>query len=397
MRLKLFFLTIIFFCSFFLSAQNREIEFEKGKWQAVLEKAQKENKLIYLDCYTTWCGPCKRMAKYIFTNDTVADFYNKNFVNAKIDMEKGEGIELAKKYGIRAYPTMLYLNSSGEVVHRSCGSAPTTKFISIGKDALNPETRLMTATEKFNKGVNPKIDVASYLGMLDDACQDIQTELGDYFASQKEEELTSRENWEIIYRFVNDYSSKQFRLFEANKPAFEERYTVDSVRSKLNSVYASGLRQAVKNKDSDTFDALKSKVNASGSPDAEKIVMTADLELYKSEGDWDKYIQLLSSYGDKYLEDKAMDLNGIAWLFYEHTDDRALLEKAERWAKRAVELQDIYPTNDTYASILYKLGKKEEAQKAAERAISLAKTNGNNYDETKQLLKKIERLKTPEK
>jgi hypothetical protein len=221
----------------------------------------------------------------------------------------------------------------------------------------------------------------------------MQTELSNYFASQKDSQLASRANWEIIYRFVNDYSSREFQLFEKNKRSFEELYTVDSVRSKLNSVYASGLKQAVRKKDSDTYDALKAKVNSSGAADAEKIVMNAELELYQSKGDWDKYIQTANAYADKYLEDKASELNGIAWMFYEHTDDIALLQKAEGWAKRAVELQDIYPTNDTYASVLYKLGKKEEAKKAAERAISLAKESGSNYDETKELLKKIEKLK----
>ena len=58
------------------TAQNREIKFEQGNWAGILEKAKKENKIIYLDCYTTWCGPCKWMAKNVFTNDTAADFYN---------------------------------------------------------------------------------------------------------------------------------------------------------------------------------------------------------------------------------------------------------------------------------------------------------------------------------
>src|SRR3954471_13635384 len=91
------FLTVIFLASAAL-AQNRSIEFDHGTFAELLARAKKENKMIYIDCYTSWCGPCKWMAKNVFTNDTVADFYNNNFVNAKIDMEKGEGIELAQKY-----------------------------------------------------------------------------------------------------------------------------------------------------------------------------------------------------------------------------------------------------------------------------------------------------------
>ena len=97
--------SFVFFSSTSFS-QNRSIEFNHSAWSEILAQAKKENKMIYVDCYTSWCGPCKWMAKNVFTNDTVADFYNTNFINAKIDMEVGEGIELAKKYDIRAYPIM---------------------------------------------------------------------------------------------------------------------------------------------------------------------------------------------------------------------------------------------------------------------------------------------------
>src|SRR3989304_5110710 len=90
--------------------QNRSINFEHGAWKDILTKAKTEKKLIMLDAFTSWCGPCKWMAKNVFTNDTVADYYNATYVNAKIDMEKGEGIDLAKKYGVQAYPTFLFID-----------------------------------------------------------------------------------------------------------------------------------------------------------------------------------------------------------------------------------------------------------------------------------------------
>ena len=64
-------------------AQNRSIRFEPKDWKKAVEKARKENKLIFLDCHTSWCGPCKNLAANIFTKDAVADFYNQNFINGK--------------------------------------------------------------------------------------------------------------------------------------------------------------------------------------------------------------------------------------------------------------------------------------------------------------------------
>src|SRR6185503_10815231 len=98
----------------------------------LLARAKKEKKMIMVDAFTTWCGPCKWMAKNIFPNDTVAEFYNKNFINAKIDMEKGEGPDLAKKYEVGCYPTFLFIDGNGQLIHRQSGGGEVKSFIQLG-------------------------------------------------------------------------------------------------------------------------------------------------------------------------------------------------------------------------------------------------------------------------
>ena len=85
-----------------------------------------------MDAYTTWCGPCKRMAAEVFTEPEVGRFYNENFINVKIDMEKGEGIELARQYDVYAYPTLLFINGEGELVHRGLGYQDFVQFYEPG-------------------------------------------------------------------------------------------------------------------------------------------------------------------------------------------------------------------------------------------------------------------------
>ena len=138
---KISLLVLSLFSAASVFAQNRAIQFETGKFAEVLAKAKKENKPIMMDAYTTWCGPCKMMDKMVFTNDTVADFYNANFIAYKADMEKGEGLELAKRYEVRAYPNFLFLDAEGNVLHRSVGARPPKLFVEVVKDALNPEKR----------------------------------------------------------------------------------------------------------------------------------------------------------------------------------------------------------------------------------------------------------------
>ncbi len=131
------FLTLLF--AFSAVAQNRQIAFETGDLASVFAKAKKENKLIFVDAMTTWCGPCKTMAKHVFTNDTVADYFNANFVNLKFDMEKGEGINFAKQYDVNCFPNLIFLDADGNIVHRQAGSMPSKDFMEFAKKTKTPE------------------------------------------------------------------------------------------------------------------------------------------------------------------------------------------------------------------------------------------------------------------
>ena len=117
------YILLIFACIYaiHLNAQNAGINFLHGTtWAEAVAKAKAENKLIFIDFYTQWCGPCLNMAQTVFSLPTVGYYYNQTFINLKIDAEEGEGITLAKKYGVRSYPTYAFIDpATEEIVHRS--------------------------------------------------------------------------------------------------------------------------------------------------------------------------------------------------------------------------------------------------------------------------------------
>lgn len=104
-----------------ISEGNKGIEFEHISFNELLLKAKKQDKLIFMDCYTSWCGPCRAMTNTVFTRPEIGSYFNSHFINTKIDMEKGEGIELARKYRIKAYPTLLFLDMNGNVIETLVG------------------------------------------------------------------------------------------------------------------------------------------------------------------------------------------------------------------------------------------------------------------------------------
>lgn len=112
------------------------ITFIEQDWDKALKQAKAENKLVFIDIYATWCGPCKMLKKNTFTDKKVGDFFNKNFVNVSIDGEKGVGPQLAQKFGITAYPSLIVTNADGKPVLYTMGYIDPTTLLSFADAAL---------------------------------------------------------------------------------------------------------------------------------------------------------------------------------------------------------------------------------------------------------------------
>lgn len=105
-------------------------------WAAVLEKARSRNKLIFVDVFATWCGPCKVMDKTVFRDPEIGAFYNDNFINVKIDADKGYGPDFVIDHSVAGYPTYLYFSPQGELLAKEVGAKEQSQFLSIGKSAV---------------------------------------------------------------------------------------------------------------------------------------------------------------------------------------------------------------------------------------------------------------------
>jgi thioredoxin len=113
------------------------IKFFKGTWAEALKKAEEDSMLIFLDAYASWCGPCKIMAKYTFTDDKVGHFFNKNFINYKMDMEKDpEGPRLSRKFDLQNYPTVYILDINEKIVSSEVGALDVRPFLRFGQSAF---------------------------------------------------------------------------------------------------------------------------------------------------------------------------------------------------------------------------------------------------------------------
>lgn len=373
-----------------VAAQNRSINFEHGTWAEITAKAKKENKLIFLDAFTSWCGPCKWMAKNTFTNDTTADFYNSNFVNAKIDMEKGEGMQIAEKYQVQAYPSLLYINGDGKVMHRTCGAIPSKDFVELGKLALDPNKRFAAYSDKYDAGNREPAFVISYLDMLDASALNTGKVADEYLNAQKESELANRGNWTILKNYSRSTNSKSFKYLETHLNDFYAKYTQDSVDAVIVNNYSGVLYTAVREKNDVAFHKTKNMLVKANYKNADKMISSIEMEKFAHEEKWNDYANTAINHMEKFVDknDYGM-MNNLAWQFYENVTDKTQLAMAEAWAKTAAEGENAYASYDTYAAVQYKAGKLKEAEATANKAIELGKKEGADVSGTQELLEKI--------
>ncbi|WP_243649591.1 thioredoxin family protein [Acetobacteroides hydrogenigenes] len=267
-----------------LLAQNRSVSFEDTTLAVSLAKAKAANKLIFFDGYATWCGPCKYMSNTVFKQDKVADFFNANFVNVKFDMEKGEGIELAKKYAVKAYPTFLILDAEGNLVHRIVGGAEADEFIEKVKVGMNPTTSLAGQQASYQNGNREPDFVKSYLKTLQDAymedsAQDVATA---YLRSLKEKDRITKENWPIYNDFINDASSKEFLFILTNRIKFTDAIGDSAVDAKISSVFTEKAMSFLVNRKGSVYskeEALKLRnlISASKPANIQKFNLILDM------------------------------------------------------------------------------------------------------------------------
>jgi thiol-disulfide isomerase/thioredoxin len=391
-KLPVYTIILLFTCLTGFS-QNRSITFSEKPWSEILSFAQARNKMIFLDAYATWCGPCKWMAANMFTKDTVADYYNKNFVCVHFDMEKGEGPVLAQSYQVKAYPSLLFINPQGELVHKRVGAPQNVQdYLDMGNIALTPGEGFTAYVKKFGEGNRNAAFMVKYLSRLQEAYMPVDEPLNQYFASQKEGDLLNRTNWEMIYAYVTDMDSQIFVYFIKHQKEFESLYTPDSVNSKIFSVFLQSLSNIARSRTytPEKYNEVKVKIRASGFAEAEKVIFSGDLNLYQTRSNMEQFLSLAYSDFDKYYSRDYVMLNRIAWSFFQIATEQKYLEKATQWARQSIALKSTSENNDTYANLLFKSGKKEEAVKSMKVAIELAKKEKVPTKDFEETLKKFE-------
>ena len=146
---------------------SKGIEFKNISFDEAMVISQTEGKPLFIDFYTTWCGPCKYLTKKVFIDESLGNYYSTNFISIKIDGDSPEGIELKNKHRISAFPTMLFLNDENQLLKKVIGVRDASQLLQIGHLVLNPEsTDLFKMNEAYNQGQRDSKFIVEYIREL---------------------------------------------------------------------------------------------------------------------------------------------------------------------------------------------------------------------------------------
>lgn len=259
-----------------------QTDFRQISYQEGLDAAKKEGKLLFVDFYTAWCGPCKLLAKSVFPRKEVGDFMNEHFVCLSIDAEKGEGVELKEKFEIKGYPTCLIITQDGQVQYRSVGGGDDwEEFLVRMKRGADVRNSMVKLEARLQSGKIKKKELARYYVVLQDASQpekakEMHAKLLPLLSDKEKLEM---KYWEFFSRIAKP-GTHDFDLILANLPRLEKDLGKEALDEYLYGKYTFYLNNYIMElvtEDTPTLETLKQGIDAIDIKDKDKLLDSYEL------------------------------------------------------------------------------------------------------------------------
>jgi thiol-disulfide isomerase/thioredoxin len=313
------FLMIALLSFFTINTFAQGIQFNTGTWNSMLQKAKKENRLIFIDVYTSWCGPCKKMATQTFTQKEVGDFYNTHFICYKVDAEKGEGLTIAKKYQVQAYPNCMFINSKGELVYRFLGAKDVKNVLDEGNKALQhiailPKMKALSA--QYKAGKRDKAFMKEYVGLMLSSGEDPKVALTEYLALLPDNELFTNENV-ANFKKITTYDKNLFDRFAKHYNNVDTT-TQKSLEKPIMNAIGNNLNRMMDGKKEDT--------------EAYEHLISLKNEMKIK----DNAVNYIFGGGSAYLPD-----NELRIIFYSNADENKYRALVKDYMQLNVKMEDV--------------------------------------------------------
>ncbi|ASW76306.1 disulfide isomerase [Chryseobacterium piperi] len=380
------------FFSIILFAQE-SIQFQDLPFKDLIAKAKKENKIVFIDAYASWCGPCKLMERNVFTKKPVGDYYNANFVNARFDMEKGEGREIAAKYGVRSYPTYLFLNGDGELISQNLGYMEESVFLAMAQDINSPSNKKGSLKDRFAKGEKDPEFLINIMKLNSTSDYDFAKKASErYFENKNKAEELSKDDIGFLLFFLKSVEDPNYKVFTSKKADIikylpEETYKEFDHQLILSKVAAQSIDEKNKRINEDYF--LKTAEPLVGKYEALIKLNQTKLSYYEQNKNFPEYEKAALEYYKNSDSFEPNELLKAAWIFSDQVKNTTSLKKAVEWAEKSVMRGETSENTYILAKLYFLIGNKEMAKTYAEMSRNLATQSNKESTLAENLLKQL--------
>ena len=376
-------ITSVLFIFFLQNAFSQGIDFKKMTWAEAQKEAATSKKNIFLDAYTTWCAPCKMMEKDVFPDANVGNFFNEHFVCIKMDMERGEGIDLARLLNIHAFPTFIFADEKGNVLHIDAGGKNIAQTLAMGNLSLDTKERMIAQDDKFNQGGSADVDfLRTYIDKrfaLQNNSHQAATEA--FLALQNDFSLV--ENMDFILKYVQNPGSKGFLYLLENKAAFVKQFGKQKIDSKIetciyNELYQGEARTGV--------EAMEKILQKQYGERANYYLARYKIVYAKAMFDSPTFLSASEAYFSSFPPEDPAEWATVALYSTAFPRDKNTLQTAISWVEKGIKQEDNYDCRLAKARIYQYWGKNRKAKKYAKQAIEFAKKSGEDASKAMKLL-----------
>lgn len=295
-------------------AQGVAFEPEGTTLEQASAKAKAENKLIFLDAYTQWCGPCKMMARTVFPQEAVGNALNPRFVSIKIDMESAYGAPLAKKLQITAYPTFVIFNADAQEIGRFLGGSNAEEFIKRVEEK-SKDNSSSSLQQRWKNGDRDPQFLKDYLATLTASYkQDEANEVAEAILAGKSETFAADSTLRDIFMMnITNPFSEAFLYTARNPQALSAQIGERAVEMKIRNVLGNYQRQIINEHDGTAtldqkkFDAFVSLLKSLNRPDGEHYRLITLITLAEKQKDYQTYLDRINEY----LRTPTLDANDM--------------------------------------------------------------------------------------
>lgn len=280
------------------------IEFFQGTYQEAIKEAQKQEKIIFVDSYTTWCGPCKRMSKQVFTQDAAGDFFNRNFINVKIDMEKPNGREFGANYQVSAYPTLFFLDSKGKIIKKSVGGKTLDALLALGNEIVEKFDFSVKYREAYDAGDRSYENTIAYVEALNKSNKSSIKIANEFLLENKD--LTPEQKSNFIYAAASEVDSKIFELMLEDKTNYISKFGKETFQNKILKAADRTRSKAIEFESQDLLDQAIKVVKKHNKSAAKSFAAESYMQLALYNEDPKEYLKFSKKYVKTLVETDDM-------------------------------------------------------------------------------------------